>query len=140
MEGGWPCLWIPDFQSGYDEGQFLEPYHMLISCTDPKRWKLNIIYQIPIIRSKSFPSCCEFTPNTPQMNQRPPYRPTVWSLGGRPTKNVDIPITAVFLLLFIIGAATHMTIFQLNRRRGHKFIFNAALFGMSFTIASTRLY
>jgi len=42
---------------------------------------------------------------------------------------VDIPITAVFLLLFIIGAATHMTIFQLNRKRGHKFVFSGLIFG-----------
>jgi hypothetical protein len=113
---------------------------MLISCTDPKRWKLNIIYRIPRNTSKSFTSYCKFAPNTPQMNQSPPYRPTVWSLGGIPTKNVDIPITAVFLLLYIIGAATHMTIFQLNKRRGHKFIFNGALFGKLFILASTRLY
>ncbi|KAF2796729.1 hypothetical protein K505DRAFT_270880 [Melanomma pulvis-pyrius CBS 109.77] len=67
--------------------------------------------------------------STPKMNQGPPYRPTVWGLGGTATANIDIPITAVFLALFIIGAITHMTIFQLNNRRGHKFVFNAALFG-----------
>jgi hypothetical protein len=61
---------------------------------------------------------------------QPPYRPTVWALGGRSTKSVDLPITAVFLALFIIGAATHMTILQLNRKRNHKFLFNGALFGM----------
>jgi hypothetical protein len=43
--------------------------------------------------------------------------------------NIDTPITAVFLVLFMVGAATHMTIFQLNRKRGHKFLFNAVLFG-----------
>ncbi|KAH7409840.1 hypothetical protein DE146DRAFT_643135 [Phaeosphaeria sp. MPI-PUGE-AT-0046c] len=63
--------------------------------------------------------------------QGPPYFPKVWSLGGTPTKNVDIPITAVFLVLFMISAAWHMTIFQKNNKRGHKFVFNAALFGFS---------
>ncbi|KAF2645385.1 hypothetical protein P280DRAFT_118496 [Massarina eburnea CBS 473.64] len=65
------------------------------------------------------------------MPSGPPYRPTVWSLGGLPDKKVDIPITAVFLVLYMIGAAVHMTIFQRNRKRGHKFVFNAALFGFS---------
>ncbi|OAG10137.1 uncharacterized protein CC84DRAFT_1084241 [Paraphaeosphaeria sporulosa] len=58
-----------------------------------------------------------------------PYRPTTWALGGVPKKNVDIPVTAVFLFLYIIGAATHMTIFQYNKRRGHKFLFNGMIFG-----------
>lgn len=43
--------------------------------------------------------------------------------------HVDIPITAVFMFLFICCAATHMTIFQLNRRRGHKFIMSGLMFG-----------
>lgn len=64
-----------------------------------------------------------------QQQRGPPYRPTVWSLGGTPSKNVDLPITAVFLALFIVGAATHMTILQVNRKRDHKFLFNGALFG-----------
>lgn len=63
------------------------------------------------------------------MNQGPPYAPSAWALGGRNEKSVDVPITAVFLVLFIIGAACHMTIFQLNKKRGHKFIFSAVLFG-----------
>ncbi|KAF1985019.1 hypothetical protein K402DRAFT_422318 [Aulographum hederae CBS 113979] len=58
-----------------------------------------------------------------------PYPSPAWSLGGRPTVGVDVPITAVFLVLFIAGAATHMTIFQLNRRKGHKFLMSALIFG-----------
>ena len=46
-----------------------------------------------------------------------------------PKKNVDIPITSVFLVLFLVGAGSHMTIFKLNKRRGHKFLFNFFLFG-----------
>ncbi|KAF2121478.1 hypothetical protein BDV96DRAFT_564324 [Lophiotrema nucula] len=68
-------------------------------------------------------------PQGSTQNQGPPWAPFVWALGGIPEKNVDIPITAVFLFLFIVGAAIHMTIFQLNRRRRHKFLPNALLFG-----------
>lgn len=60
-----------------------------------------------------------------------PWRPNIWALGGVPKKNVDIPVTAVFLVLFIVGAATHMTILRYNTRRGHKFLFNGMLFGWS---------
>lgn len=51
------------------------------------------------------------------------------ALGGRPTKSVDIPISAVLIGLFVTGAVLNMTIFQLNRRRSHKFILSALLFG-----------
>jgi hypothetical protein len=37
----------------------------------------------------------------------------------------------VFLALFITSAALNMTIFQLNNRRGHKFILSALFFGFS---------
>ena len=33
------------------------------------------------------------------------------------------------LLLFIAGAATHLTIFRINHKRDHKFVFSAMLFG-----------
>lgn len=58
-----------------------------------------------------------------------PYAPKTAALGGRPTKDLDIPICAVFLVLFAAAAAGHMTIFQRNRRRGHKFIPSAVTFG-----------
>jgi hypothetical protein len=50
-------------------------------------------------------------------------------MGGSPTKGVDIPISAVFILLFACAAALNMTIFQINRRRNHKFIISAVTFG-----------
>ncbi|MDI1491577.1 MAG: hypothetical protein OHK93_002786 [Ramalina farinacea] len=59
----------------------------------------------------------------------PPYPAKTAGLGGLPTKTVDIPICAVFLLLFLCGAVSHMFIFQTNRRRGHKFIMSGMLFG-----------
>jgi hypothetical protein len=72
-------------------------------------------------------------PQPPNLPKGPPYVPTTWPLGGLNETKVDVPITAVFLFLFIIGAVTHMTIFQLNQRKGHKFLFSALLFGMSST-------
>lgn len=41
----------------------------------------------------------------------------------------DIPILAVLLLFYIGGAVSNMTIFQRNRRRQHKFVPSALLFG-----------
>jgi hypothetical protein len=52
-------------------------------------------------------------------------------LGGIPSTIPDVPVSAVLLALFVGSAATHMTIFQLNLRREHKFIFSAMLFGFS---------
>ncbi|KAK4205513.1 hypothetical protein QBC40DRAFT_344666 [Triangularia verruculosa] len=52
-------------------------------------------------------------------------------LGLTPTIPLDIPISSCLLFLFILAAVTHMTIFQLNRRRSHKFLFSALLFGFS---------
>jgi hypothetical protein len=60
-------------------------------------------------------------------------------LGGSPTTTLDDPITSIFLVLFIIGAAIHMTILQVNQRRGKKFIMSGMLFGfcMARTVACT---
>ncbi|TLD37933.1 hypothetical protein E2P81_ATG03608 [Venturia nashicola] len=64
-----------------------------------------------------------------QVDNDGPYQPQIWQLGGRPEVDVDVPITAVFLALFVFGAITHMTIFQLNRKKGHKFLMSALMFG-----------
>ncbi|MCJ1259753.1 hypothetical protein MMC24_007592 [Lignoscripta atroalba] len=58
-----------------------------------------------------------------------PYAPTSAGLGGVPTVHLDVPITAIFLTFFLFGAVAHMTIFQLNRRHGHKFIMSGLMFG-----------
>jgi hypothetical protein len=50
-------------------------------------------------------------------------------LGGQPTVPVDVPISSVFLALFIAGAVCHMALFARNMSRGHKFIPSAATFG-----------
>lgn len=59
---------------------------------------------------------------------KPPYPPTAWALGGAPVKRVDIPAQTVFMVLFVLGAAVHMKIFQKNRARGHKFLFSLFIF------------
>ena len=59
----------------------------------------------------------------------PPYPPTTAGIGGVPTTNLDVPITSVFMFIYLCGAIAHMTIFQLNRKRGHTFIMSAMMFG-----------
>ena len=67
----------------------------------------------------------------------PPYTPNVAVLGGVPTVNVDVPICAVLLVLFVTSAAGHMTLFQINKRKGHKFLFSVFLFGLSMARIAT---
>jgi len=66
-----------------------------------------------------------------------PYRPTTWALGGLSSKSVDIPVTSVFLVLYVVGAAIHMTILQLNTKRNHKFLFSGAMFGFCMSRITT---
>jgi len=63
------------------------------------------------------------------MYQHKPYPPIAAGLGGTPTPGKDDPILAVFILLFLLGAITHMTILQVNLRRGQKFMMSGMLFG-----------
>jgi hypothetical protein len=60
-----------------------------------------------------------------------PFLPTTAGLGGQPNKSLDDPITAVYLVLFLIGAITHMAILQLNQRKSpkHKFLMSGMIFG-----------
>jgi len=69
--------------------------------------------------------------NKPQPPSGPPYLPPVAQLGGVPTPIPDVPISAVLLALFVGSAALHMTIFQVNLRRSHFFVFSVLLFGFS---------
>ncbi|GAP90380.2 hypothetical protein SAMD00023353_4900520 [Rosellinia necatrix] len=61
----------------------------------------------------------------------PPYASPNAGLGGLPEVIPDIPISAVFLALYLGFAVTNMTILQVNLRRGHKFVISGALFGFS---------
>ena len=62
--------------------------------------------------------------------EKPPYLPTTAGEGGRPTVDLDVPILAVLMLLYVGGAVGNMTIFQINRRKGHKFVLSAMMFGL----------
>jgi hypothetical protein len=44
---------------------------------------------------------------------------------------VDGPICAALLVLFVLSAGVHFFLFQRNKRRGHFFIFSSMLFGFS---------
>ncbi|KAI0380008.1 hypothetical protein F5Y04DRAFT_258102 [Hypomontagnella monticulosa] len=59
----------------------------------------------------------------------PPYAPTTASVGGLPSNIPDVVVSAVFLALYVGFAVANMAIFQINNRRGHKFIPSVALFG-----------
>ncbi|KAI1367262.1 hypothetical protein F5Y08DRAFT_326872 [Xylaria arbuscula] len=61
----------------------------------------------------------------------PPYASRNAGVGGLPEVIPDIPISAVFLVLYLTSAVTNMTILQINLRRQHKFIISGALFGFS---------
>jgi hypothetical protein len=63
------------------------------------------------------------------MPLKAPYPSNTAAVGGRPTVSVDVPITSVFLFLYILAAIGHMTILQINLRRGHKFLMSGLLFG-----------
>ncbi|RMZ88992.1 hypothetical protein DV736_g3785, partial [Chaetothyriales sp. CBS 134916] len=58
-----------------------------------------------------------------------PYASQTASFGGLATVGVDVPICAVFIALYIGAAVGHMTIFQLNRRRNHRFVLSGLMFG-----------
>ncbi|KFY11438.1 hypothetical protein V492_04463 [Pseudogymnoascus sp. VKM F-4246] len=58
-----------------------------------------------------------------------PYQSTTAGIGGLPTILPDIPICAVFMVLYGGFAATNMTILQVNRRRDHKFLLSGMMFG-----------
>jgi hypothetical protein len=64
-----------------------------------------------------------------QQTMHTPYPPRYAGVGGRASIGVDVPICSVFLALFIIGAAGHMTILQINMKRGHKFLMSGLTFG-----------
>lgn len=57
--------------------------------------------------------------------------------GGIPSRQVDIPISAVVIACYLAIGATHMTIFQKNRRAGRKFTPSALCFGFSMARVAT---
>ncbi|ORY60682.1 uncharacterized protein BCR38DRAFT_487752 [Pseudomassariella vexata] len=66
-----------------------------------------------------------------------PYSLPMAQMGGLPLVVPDIPISATLLFFFTLLAATHMAIFQINRRREHNFVFSALLFALSMARIAT---
>ncbi|KAI3319561.1 hypothetical protein HD806DRAFT_509372 [Xylariaceae sp. AK1471] len=67
----------------------------------------------------------------PQQQAGPPYASRTAGVGGLPSILPDVPISAVFIVIYLGFAITNMTILQVNLRRQHKFIVSGALFGFS---------
>ncbi|KAL8830782.1 MAG: hypothetical protein Q9191_001237, partial [Dirinaria sp. TL-2023a] len=61
----------------------------------------------------------------------PPYASKNAGLGGQATVDLDVPVTSVFMFLFLLGGIGHMTVLQLNLRRGRKFPMSGAMTGFS---------
>ena len=59
----------------------------------------------------------------------PPYSSEYHLLGGTPSVVPDVPINAVFLVLFLLGAVGHAWQYRINIIQGRKFIPNAGAFG-----------
>lgn len=50
-------------------------------------------------------------------------------LGGNPpSTNIDLPITIVFLIIYVLMAFTHISIYRANAKRGHKFLLSDLMF------------
>jgi hypothetical protein len=78
----------------------------------------------------SITSSSQLTVQQPNMLAKgPPYAPRTQGLGGTPELIPDVPIAAVFLVLYLIFGIIHIKIFKANKGRGHKFIFNGAILG-----------
>jgi Protein of unknown function (DUF3112) len=58
-----------------------------------------------------------------------PYPSNSAGLGGLPTVSMDVPICAVFILLYLCLAVTNSTIFRKNLRKQHKFMLSILLTG-----------
>ena len=89
----------------------------------PQHWIVATQNQSPAQR-ENLPLSTPFT-----VRMGGPYPSKTAAIGGLPDTQTDIPTDAVFIVLYVCFAATNMTIFQLNRRKGHKFVPSAATFG-----------
>ncbi|EDO03176.1 hypothetical protein SS1G_05656 [Sclerotinia sclerotiorum 1980 UF-70] len=66
-------------------------------------------------------------------NMSPPYPQRNAIVGLTPTRIIDIPVSTIFMLLFLLAAIIHMTLLQINFRRGQKFLMSGMAFGFSFS-------
>ncbi|KAJ8058142.1 hypothetical protein OCU04_012999 [Sclerotinia nivalis] len=66
-------------------------------------------------------------------NMSPPYPQRNAIIGLTPTHNIDTPLSTIFMILFLLAAIVHMTLLQINFRRGQKFLMSGMAFGFSFS-------
>ncbi|KAK6612852.1 hypothetical protein H4I95_01196 [Botrytis cinerea] len=66
-------------------------------------------------------------------NMSPPYPPKSAIIGLIPTHPIDTPVTTIFMLLFLLSSIIHMSLLQINFRRGQKFLMSGMAFGFSFS-------
>jgi len=59
-------------------------------------------------------------------------------LGGVPTIIPDVPITFVYLLIYMALTIVHLKILKLNKSQGHKFAFSGATTGTQRESSSQR--
>lgn len=60
--------------------------------------------------------------------------------GNPPNTTVDLPLTIVFLLMYISGAVTHISIYRANAKRGHKFLLSDLMFDFCMVRTLTCLF
>ncbi|KAI1073689.1 hypothetical protein F5B20DRAFT_566247 [Whalleya microplaca] len=72
-----------------------------------------------------------------QQQSGPPYASKAAAPGGLPSVIPDIPISAVLIALHVGFAITNMAIFQINKRRGHKFVISGMMFGFGMARITT---
>ncbi|KAL4899358.1 hypothetical protein BDW74DRAFT_163521 [Aspergillus multicolor] len=66
-----------------------------------------------------------------------PYASTTAGVGGLPNNVPDTIICAILFAMYLGFAVTNMTILQLNKRRGHKFLMSGMLFGFGMARMTT---
>lgn len=81
----------------------------------------------------------ERSPSSPATEVRDP------ALGGFPGGNppsisVDLPLTILFLVLYVSGAVTHISIYRANAKRGHKFLLSDLMFDFCMVRTLTCLF
>lgn len=66
-----------------------------------------------------------------------PYASDTAGMGGLPTIIPDIPICAVFIVIYLCFAITNIILYQKNRQRHHKFVLSVLMTGFSMARVAT---
>lgn len=91
-----------------------------------------LVAPLPTVSSGSTPeptgAAQAATLSSPQVPTTPDPAVGAFPGGNPPNTTVDLPLTIFFLILFIGGAATHISIYRANAKRGHKFLLSDLMF------------